>query len=60
MNNEELSNIAEHRKENHSAEAKKKSDEIQLFRQVLQRQNDRASEMKMPNDMEQRVVKRIN
>ena len=30
-----------------------------LFRQALQRQNDRASEMKMPNDMEQRVVKRI-
>ena len=59
MNNEELSNIAEHRKENHSAEANKKSDEIQLFRQALQRQNDRASEMKMPNDMEQRVVKRI-
>ena len=30
-----------------------------LFRQALQRQNDRASEMKMPNDMEQRVMKRI-
>ena len=31
----------------------------QLFRQALQRQNDRASEMKMPDDMEQRVMKRI-
>ena len=30
-----------------------------LFRQALQRQNDRASEMKMPHDMEQRVMKRI-
>ena len=30
-----------------------------LFRQALQRQNDRASEMKMPDDMEQRVMKRI-
>ena len=30
-----------------------------LFRQTLQRQNDRASEMKMPDDMEQRVMKRI-
>ena len=30
-----------------------------LFRQALQRQNDRASEMRMPDDMEQRVVKRI-
>ena len=60
MNNEELSYTAESRKENFSAEAKKKSDEIQLFRQALQRQNDRASEMKMPDDMEQRVMKRIN
>ena len=31
----------------------------ELFRQALQRQNDRASEMKMPDDMEQRVMKRI-
>ena len=31
----------------------------ELFRQVLQRQNDRASEMKMPDDMELRVMKRI-
>ena len=31
----------------------------QLFRQALQRQNDRASEMKMPDDMEQRVMMRI-
>ena len=30
-----------------------------LFRQTLQRQNDRASEMRMPDDMEQRVMKRI-
>ena len=30
-----------------------------LFRQALQRQNDRASEMRMPDDMEQRVMKRI-
>ena len=59
MNNEELSYTAVGRKENISAEAKKKSDEIQLFRQALQRQNDRASEMKMPDDMEQRVMKRI-
>ena len=59
MNNEELSRNAESRKENYSAEAKKKSDEIQLFRQALQRQNDRASEMKMPDDMELRVMKRI-
>ena len=59
MNNEELSHIAESRKENYSAETKKKSDEIQLFRQALQRQNERASKMKMPDDMEQRVMKRI-
>ena len=59
MNNEELSYTAESRKENFSGEDKKKSDEIQLFRQALQRQNDRASEMKMPDDMEQRVMKRI-
>ena len=59
MNNEELSYIAENRKENFSAEGKKKSDEIQLFRKALQRQNDLASEMKMPDDMEQRVMKRI-
>ena len=31
----------------------------ELFRQALQRQNDRASEMKMPDDMEQRVMNRI-
>ena len=30
-----------------------------LFRQALQRQNDRAAEMKMPDDMEQRVMERI-
>ena len=59
MSNEELFHIDESRKENSSAEAKKKSDEIQLFRQALQRHNDRVSEMKMPNDMEQRVMKRI-
>lgn len=59
MSNEELFHIDKSRKENSSAEAKKKSDEIQLFRQALQRQNDRASEMKMPGDMEQRVMKRI-
>ena len=59
MNNEDLSYTAESRKENFSAEAKKKSDEAQLFRQALQRQNDRASEMKMPDDMERRVMKRI-
>ena len=60
MNNEELSYTAESRKENFSVEAKKKSDEIQLFRQALQRQNDRAAGMKMPDDMEQRVMNRIN
>ena len=59
MNNKELSYIAENSKENYSAKGKKKSDEIQLFRQALQRQNDRASEMKMPDDMEQRVMKCI-
>ena len=31
----------------------------ELFRQALQRQNDRAAEMKMPDDMEQRVMERI-
>ena len=31
----------------------------ELFRQALQRQNDRAAKMKMPDDMEQRVVKRL-
>ncbi len=31
----------------------------QLFRQALQRQNDRAAGMKMPDDMEQRVMERI-
>ena len=31
----------------------------QLFRQALQRQNDRAAEMKMPDDMERRVKDRI-
>ena len=30
-----------------------------LFRQALQRQNDRAAGMKMPDDMEQRVMKSI-
>ena len=30
-----------------------------LFRQALQRQNDRAAGMKMPYDMEQRVMERI-
>jgi len=30
-----------------------------LFRQALQRQNDRAAGMKMPDDMEQRVMKNI-
>ncbi|MBO4821282.1 MAG: hypothetical protein J5548_07415 [Prevotella sp.] len=31
----------------------------ELFRQALQRQNKRASEMKMPDDMEQRVMGRL-
>jgi hypothetical protein len=31
----------------------------ELFRQALQRQNDRAAGMKMPHDMEQRVMERI-
>ncbi len=31
----------------------------ELFRQALQRQNDRAARMKMPYDMEQRVMDRI-
>lgn len=30
-----------------------------LFRQALQRQNERAAKMKMPDDMEQRVMERI-
>lgn len=30
-----------------------------LFRQALQRQNDRAAGMKMPDDMEQRVMKNL-
>ena len=30
-----------------------------LFHQVLQRQNERAARMKMPDDMEQRVMERI-
>ena len=59
MNNEDLSRNAESRKDMISAEAKKKSDEAQLFRNALQRQNDRASEMKMPDNMERRVMKRI-
>ena len=42
-----------------SAEAKKRSDEIQLFRKALQRQNERAAGLKMPDDMEQRVMERI-
>ena len=36
--------------DNHLSEAKN------LFRQALQRQNDRAAGMKMPDDMEQRVM----
>ena len=31
----------------------------ELFRQALQRQNDRAKGMKMPDDMEQKVMRRI-
>lgn len=31
-----------------------------LFRQALQRQNERAERMKMPDDMEQRVMQRIS
>ena len=31
----------------------------QLFRQALQRQNDRAARLKMPDDMEQRVMQRV-
>ena len=31
----------------------------ELFHQALQRQNDQAAKMKMPDDMEQRVVKRL-
>ena len=31
----------------------------QLFRQALQRQNDRATRLKMPDDMEQRVMWRV-
>jgi len=31
----------------------------QLFRQALQRQNERAARLKMPDDMEQRVMQRI-
>ena len=31
----------------------------QLFRQALQRQNDRAARLKMPDDMEQRVMRRV-
>ena len=31
----------------------------ELFRQALQRQNDRAARMKMPDHMEQRVTDRI-
>lgn len=30
-----------------------------LFRQALQRQNERAAKMKMPDDMEQRVMRRV-
>ena len=30
-----------------------------LFRQALQRQNDRAAGFKMPDDMEQRVMKSL-
>ncbi len=32
----------------------------ELFRQALQRQHDRAARMKMPDDMEQRVMERIH
>lgn len=35
------------------------NNEKDLFRQVLQRQNERAARMKMPDDMEQRVMERI-
>ena len=42
-----------------SAEAKKRSDEVQLFRKALQRQNERTAGMKMPDNMEQRVMERI-
>ena len=31
----------------------------QIFRQALQRQNDRAARLKMPDDMEQRVMRRV-
>ena len=31
----------------------------QLFRQALQRQNDRAARLKVPDDMEQRVMRRV-
>lgn len=31
----------------------------QLFRQALQRQNDRAAQMKMPDNMEERIMQRI-
>lgn len=31
-----------------------------LFRQALQRQNERAARMKMPDDMEQRMMQRIS
>ena len=31
----------------------------ELFRQALQRQNERAARMKMPDDMEQRVMERV-
>ena len=31
----------------------------ELFRQALQRQNERAARIKMPEDMERRVMKRI-
>ena len=31
----------------------------QLFRHALQRQNDRAARLKMPDDMEQRVMRRV-
>lgn len=32
----------------------------EIFRQALQRQHDRAARMKMPDDMEQRVMERIH
>lgn len=36
------------------------NDKQQLFKQALQRQNEKAAKMKMPEDMERRVMERIN